>query len=261
MDNSFKINVNSDELKAFTKRLETLPRSAFPSAVRATLNGAAFDVKKRTLPQTAKDTFKQRQPNFFKANSTVDKATGFNVSAMEATVGMYENKLDKKKDNYAVKDLEQQEYGGTIKGRSFIGMKKARKGGKGMIKYDQFGMDEVLDNSRFVNARKNRSKSDKQKFIRSAIFAKMKHGNQAFVLGNVNSKGNRTLFRIDVIGSRRKGHKLFIKGTPLFTFRKGNKVNAKATHFMEKAAKETTLVMDKIFIKEATFQFKKHMKS
>lgn len=46
MSDYIKFNVNTEELKAFTKKLETLPRSALPNAIRSTLNGAAFDVKK-----------------------------------------------------------------------------------------------------------------------------------------------------------------------------------------------------------------------
>lgn len=42
-----QLNVNTDATVALTNKLEKLHKSAFPVAVRSTLNSAAFDMKKR----------------------------------------------------------------------------------------------------------------------------------------------------------------------------------------------------------------------
>jgi hypothetical protein len=124
-----KININSDAVVAHTNRLEKMHRSALPVAIRGTLNDAAFDTKTRTMPKSA-NQFKKRSPNFFKANSKFEKAVGFDVNSMKSIVGFYENKLTSKSTNYSVKDLEQQEHGGTIKKKSLIAMRPARSNNK-----------------------------------------------------------------------------------------------------------------------------------
>ncbi|KKN42121.1 hypothetical protein LCGC14_0716250, partial [marine sediment metagenome] len=73
------LNVNTDEVVRYSNKLEKLHRSAFPIAIRGTLNNAAFDVKQKTMPVSAEKEFVNRQPNFFKANSKVNMAKGFNV--------------------------------------------------------------------------------------------------------------------------------------------------------------------------------------
>ena len=87
------LNINSNAVVSYTNTLEKLHKSAFPVAIRETLNSAAFDVKKNTMPLSAKKSFIERQPTFFKANSKVDKATGFNTSTMKSTVGFFSNNL------------------------------------------------------------------------------------------------------------------------------------------------------------------------
>ncbi len=42
-----KLDVNTDSAIQLTAKLERLHRSSFPSAVRNTLNDAAFDMKKK----------------------------------------------------------------------------------------------------------------------------------------------------------------------------------------------------------------------
>ena len=108
-----QLNVNTDAVVAFTNKLEKLNRSAFPVAVRTALNSAAFHMKKDAIINSAKDNFIQRKPSFFKANSKVLPANGFDVNTMQSKVGFTGN-------SQAVEDLEQQEQGGTIKGRSFL---------------------------------------------------------------------------------------------------------------------------------------------
>jgi hypothetical protein len=71
--------------------------------------------------------FEKRSPNFFRANSKVEKATGWDVKSMRATVGFVSHNL--KYNNEAVRELEQQEHGGSIDHRTFVPLDDARKGG------------------------------------------------------------------------------------------------------------------------------------
>ncbi|KKL54819.1 hypothetical protein LCGC14_2261580, partial [marine sediment metagenome] len=81
------LNVNTDKVVVFSNKLEKLHRSAFPIAIRGALNNAAFDVKKNTMPVSAEKEFTIRRKNFFKANSRVNMAKGFNVRTMQAMIG------------------------------------------------------------------------------------------------------------------------------------------------------------------------------
>lgn len=244
-------------------------KSAFPVAIRETLTSAAREVKTKTMPEKAK-VFKKREPNFFKANSKYEKAEGFNVKQMRASVGFYENKLVNQSTNYAVKDLEQQEYGGTIKRKSFIAQKGARINNKRVI--PNVRMPGIRD-KKFIKVsnhgkdNKGRSitiASRKQQFIRASIMAEKLFGKNAFVLGGRNGNGNRTLSRINEIrmsGRFTKGkNNLEINRTPLYSVKKGRVVPVKATNFMKRASMEAALSMNEFYIKNAEKQFLKYQK-
>src|SRR5687767_16018423 len=82
-----ELNINSDAVVKHTNTLEKMHRSAMPLAIRNTLNSVAFDVKKNTMPASAEREFVTRAPNFFKANSRVEMARGWNVDSMQSVVG------------------------------------------------------------------------------------------------------------------------------------------------------------------------------
>lgn len=268
------IDINSDEIVSLANKLEKMHRSDFPIAVRGTINKAALNMKQDTLMKTTKDAFNKRhQGNFYKAMSKVNFATGFDVDSMGATVGFSEKDL-KGNNNYAVKDLEQQERGGKIKGRSFLAMDKARKTKKSPVK-DQFRLSE-LKSKDFVNAEdinsitvkgKSRSVTSKQqKYIVAAIVAKRKYGANAFVLGNKRD-GKRTLSLIDEVfetgRSKQKGKsgrstKVF--RTPLYSYVNGFAAKVKPKNYAKRAAHETGLNINKFFIQEAQRRFDKALR-
>lgn len=233
---------NADEIKKYSEKLGTLHRSAFPSAVRSTLNGAAFDVKQRTMPESAKDNFVQRQPNFFKANSKVKQATGFDVDSMKSVVGF----IPTKGTNHAVQDLEQQEHGGTIDGKSFIPMKSGRTGNSTNRTVKRQNRISTIQN--LIKAKKGNAKTEGERFKKSAIHA----GVGGFVLSEKN-----VLWRINSV--RRFGRNTNLKMTPIQSFKKNRSIKVKATHFMLRAAEESSKKMPYIYKKEAEFQFKKHL--
>jgi len=239
---NIELNVDTDALVQYTNKLEKLPKSAFPSAVRGTLNGLAFDVKKNTMPESAKSHFTIRQNNFFKANSRVETARGFDVDSMKSTVGF----VPFGGTNTAVDDLEKQESGGVIPGRSFIPMNAARTGKS---------PDRVVSRRNRIRGIKNvvrvddaKGKTPGEKFIKSVVFA----GKGGHILHE------NTLFRVDRLS--RAGTNWKFKLAAIYSFEKGRKARiAKATHFMEKAVEKTRQKADEIYFKEAERQIKKHM--
>lgn len=242
------ININSDAVVGFANRLEKLSRNAIPTAVRNTLSQTALDVKQRTMPRSAASTFKVRQRNFFKANSRVNFASGSDISKMKSVVGFVSSGL-KGMNNSAVENLEQQEHGGLIGGKSFIPMKPARRGGNdsGLVKVDY--RLSTLEN--VVDAKKVKAKTKKQKFIKAAFKAKKLYGNNAFVLGNQQNGNRRTLSRINSIQRNNSKRKLKIRRTALYTYKRGFRANVDRTDFMRRASMESGLRLEPIFISQA----------
>ena len=243
-----KFNVDTSKLVVHTNRLEKMSRSAFPVAVRGTLNDAAFDVKTRTMPASATSTFKHRQKNFFKANSKFVKADGFNINSMESNIGFYENKLQNQGHNFSIDDLNQQEEGGVIKKKSFIPQGQARKSANGIVR-----ANARLSNIKKIANRANvKGSSWAQEMIKSAVFV----GVGGFLLTEQFAKARGgALFRIKSI-KRVKGHTYFV-AEKLYSFMKGRTIIAKPTHFMQHASMTTAAKMDDFYIKRALDQYRK----
>lgn len=232
-----KLNINSDAVVKFTARLERMKKSDLPVAIRSALNDAVFDVKTNTMPKSADDSFENREPNFFKANSRFESATGFKISAMKAVVGFKSEKL-RGSSNFAIKDLEQQEQGGQIGGKAFIPMKTARVGKQPKKAVRAMNRTSAIRN--MVDSGKVSGDNKKQEFIKAAF----KAGSGGYVLGN-NSK--KIAWRVDSL----KGRRNRIKMTPLYSYAAGRSVNVKKTKFMEEAAKITAKKLEGFFEKQA----------
>lgn len=235
-------NVNTDEVVKFTNKLEKLHKSAFPVAVRSTLNSAAFDVKQKTMPSQANVSFENRSKNFFKSNSRVEMAVGFDVKSMKSTVGF----LSRGGTNKAVDELEQQESGGTIGGRSFIAVDSARIGKSHSKNVQKKNRISIMPN--VVDARKAKGKNPRQKFIKSLIHA----GVGGLVLSE--HKGKEMLWRVNSLNRDSKGR---FKLTAIYSFKKGRSVRVSATHFMEKSSLKSAQKLDDFFIIEAQKQIKR----
>ena len=105
-------DVNTNDVIELTVALKKMHRSAFPVAVRSTLNELAFMTKQKQLIPTAQKKVIVRNKTFFRRFSGVNKATGFNVDSMRSEVGFTKNK--------ATKGMKQQEIGGSLKAKSSI---------------------------------------------------------------------------------------------------------------------------------------------
>lgn len=241
------LNINSDAVVAHTNTLEKMHRSALPSAIRGTLNDLARDVKTNTMPKSATAEFVNRDKNFFKANSRYEKAVGFSVNSMVSTVGFIEGSL-RGGNNFAVRDLEEQEHGGEIGGKSFIPTNESRSG-KSPSKL-------VRTNARLskiksiANRRDANGKGWAQKMIKSAVHV----GIGGFVLSESVGKGG-ALFRIKSI-KRISGNTRFT-AEKLYTFKKGRSIQVKPTHFMRTASLQSIDKGNDFFIKQATKQIER----
>lgn len=247
----FVLNINTDATVIYANKLDKLHRSALPSAIRNTLNEAVLIVKKETLLKSAKDNFTQREPNFFKANSKYERAKGFNVNSMQATVGMFSNNL-KGKDNYAVKDLEQQEHGGDIDGRSFIPQKAARISGWKKTKKQYSISDITTGKTKIFDSEKNPSRSRAQQWLKTAIHA----GVGSIVLGNFRNGKKRFGYEITEVLQSNKGVK--IKQKRIFDMLGDRVLKIKPTHFMKEATLPVAKKMELIFQEKAKFQIQKY---
>lgn len=240
-----QLNINTDAAVIFTNKLEKMHKSALPVAIRTALNSAAFDMKKKTLLNSASAAFENRSSNFFKAFSKVDMAKGFDVNTMAATVGFVEQGL-KGENNYAVKDLQQQEEGGRIGGKTFIALNAARKGNTwtGAVA----ARNRISKIQNIINARNAKGVNDKQKFIKSVFFA----GRGGYVMADF--KGNQILYRVNSLNRTNEGG---FKLTALYSTQKGRSVKVKRTHFARKAALTSAESIEQFYIAEAKKQIEK----
>jgi hypothetical protein len=241
-----QLNIDNDALVKLTNTLEKLHKSAMPVAVRTALNSAAFDVKTNTLLKTTNKKFTTRQKNFFKANSRVEQAQGFDLRSMQATIGMVEGGL-KGGNNYAVKDLEQQESGGMIDGKSFIPLKSARSGGSNAKAVRPQNRLSGIKN--IVNARNAKGVNNKQKFVKSVIHA----GVGGHVLVDIN--GKRILWRVNSLNKTSGGN---FKLTALYSFEKNRKVKVNNRNFMKESALWSGSKIEQHYIKAAEKQIAKY---
>lgn len=217
-----KLNVNTDAAIQLTAKLEKLHRSAFPSAVRNTLNDMAFEAKKQ-IPIEAKDQFTIRQKNLFNRFSIVEKASGFNVSSMVSKVGIDANV---NRGNEVSKGLEKQEKGGSIVGSKLIPHNKGRLSGSYQKKMPKKRWLANID----IGTQKKKVVSAKYVLIKS------------------QSKG--TVFEIN------NNKKL----TPVFTYVKSRNKSIQKRQFIQPAVKTATSKAEMFYKNNAEFQFKKHLK-
>jgi len=239
------LEINTGAAVIFANKLEKMNRSALPVSVRTALNSAAFDVKKSTMPTIAKKEFTQRSANFFKANSRVEMAQGFNVRTMQSAVGFTEGGL-KGGNNFAVKDLEQQEHGGGINRKSFIPLDTARSGGSNKKVVRPANRLSAINN--IVNSKLSSGKNAAAK-----LFSSVKH---AGVGGHVLSeyKDKTILWRVNSLKRNKDGS---MKLTGLYTFKTKRSVNVESTGFMRTASLQSGKKIEQYFIEVAEKQITK----
>jgi len=226
-----RLDINTDAAVNFSDKLERMSRSALPNAVRNTLNSAAFDVKKVTMPLSAASEFTQRRKTFFKAKSRVGMAKGWDINQMNSKIGFIGGG-----DNQAVRDLKEQEYGGQIKGRAFIPLEPAR-----------------ISNSITKNVRgkfKVKNIRNVDKINRKKNFYKVVNrvGKGGFVIYK------STMFFVKSIVDSK------VELTAVYSYKKGRSANIKSTGFMRKASNKSAKKLNRFYEENAKRQIKRFKK-
>lgn len=242
------IDVNSSSLRKWSANLDKLGRSDLPIAIRSSLNAAAFDMKKTSLPASAKDNFKHlKKPNFFKRFTGVEKANGFNINQMRATFGMTD--MGQATARSAVENMKIQEQGGNInEGLDYL---KDSRGGNvnGTVRRANY-----YNKSRVISARARAGKNTNKK---SQFIAKADQSlNQNKPMFIETSKGN---YLMQVLAIKKtKAGRITIKSKLILKERENVKI--KATHFIKEAAAVTQKKIPDFYIEEAKKRIEKTMR-
>jgi len=235
------IDVNTDNLIKFSKKLDKLSRSALPVAVRQTLNSVAFETKKKTLPREAAKSFENRNPSFYKRFSRVETAQGFDINRMQSKAGMVDSAGGKKEQ--AGEDQTQQQIGGNISGRTFIPLDQARTGGKHSKNVKK--KNRISNINIVLDTKDSKASTPTKKLIQTSIQAIKKFGSGSVI----KHKGDKSeiLYRVQR-GSGIKTREFNIKLIPLYTVKKGRSVRIKnPIPFTLNAGKRAQLQANKFF--------------
>lgn len=214
-------DVNTDAAISLTAKLERLHRSAFPVAVRSTLNDLGFETK-GLIPRAAGRKFTIRQKNLYKKFIVVNKAKGFDIKKMSSVVGIDGNA---RKGKRLALNLSMQESGGVINSRKLIPMDQARISGN-------YGK-KLRAKNRFNNINISSSKRRKS----SSKYVLIKKGNKGTVF--------------DVSGRKMK---------PIFHYRSTNKTRLSARPVLRPSARKAAKRVNDFYLKNAEKQFKRLLK-
>lgn len=246
MASNVVFNVNTQACVILVSKLEQLHKSALPLAIRGTLNAAAFDVKTRTLDESATRNFIRRSPTFFKRFSGVNRATGWNINSMHADVGMTaegggSNELSAR---VAVANMEVQESGGKIdKGLDYLAA--SRTGGS-------LG-NTVSAKRRWKNANIIRGGFTRNGTTKSRVVAAAYKALDTGKLQKVKINGRSFFRQVSSISKSKKG-KVKIRSKLIYVTRSGRNKEITATHFSREAAQKTTPRIPRYFNVEAQKQ-------
>ncbi|APZ82875.1 hypothetical protein [Flavobacterium phage FL-1] len=241
------LNVNTDANIILTAKLERLNRSAFPSAVRSTLNDASFAMKQTNILASAKMNMTVRNLSIFKKFTGVKRAAGFNVSSMYSMVGFVS--VGGTSGNKIPEGMERNEVGGVDNsGAMYSAKSRTSNSLKKKVRIaNRFDKSKMARSGRSSNI-----KSKKEGFM-SRILASL-HDNAPVMIKT--SKGTFVV-KVNSVTPGRGDKKVDVKMDFLMRGRRKSPAKTKATHFNREAAIFTSKQMDVFYEKNATFQFNK----
>ena len=258
-------DVNTDEVINLTAKLEKLHRSAFPSAVRNTLNNVAFE-HKRLIPVVAKQKFvNNRSKTFFKKVTGVVKAKDFNVNKMVAISGLDENIKTNEASGLhrVINNLEAQEKGGSIKSRKLITHSDSRISGNSSRRISRSSRHDKVDFHDGTKAFKSRRRrSNKGSAFVSAVMSAKKAGHDnVLIKGGRHGKIRGVVYKIGKVKRKKNGYidKFKAKKIYSYTVNENYNNNYKRT-FISSSGKLASKQIQKIYKEAAEFQFKKALK-
>lgn len=243
-------DVNTDASIELTAKLEKLHKSAFPSAVRNTLNAAAFDMKKN-IPLVASGKFITRNKSFFNRMTVVEKANGFSIKNMKSTTG-----IDAKKDPKLANNLASQDTGGMVSGRKLIPHDDARvsKSHKKQVSRRNYINRVNYHNS--TKAFKAHRGTRNSKFV-SAIYSMVKSGKKHMMLGN-SRRG--IVYEVTGVSQNRTSRNVNFKLRKIYVNKNTRSYKANSNRFMAESKNMTIKKIPEFYRKNAEFQFKKYLR-
>lgn len=237
-------NVNNDDNIKLTNRLEKLHRSAFPVAVRQTLNEVAFDARTGMAKAAVASGQAQRNnKSIYNLLGRAEKAKGFDLKKMESVTGIF----PRSRMEAIAKSIVTQEKGGVVPtNRTHIPLDTARTGNnpnKPVRRKQRIGN---------VNYRpKKVKKGDFARMFSEARKALNAPDNERYL------EYDGKIWQIKRILRRKKGNR--IKGTPVYSKSKGRRVKVKPRPFLKPAADKAVLNMSKHYRNFAVKQFRKYI--
>lgn len=243
-------DVNNEKVIALSANLERLNRSAFPSAVRNTLNRAAFEMKKQ-VPKSAAKKFTTRQKTFFKRFSATKKAEGFNVNKMVATTG-----IDSKESKELAQNLGSQELGGMVSAKKLVPHDDARISKSPNKKVLQLFWTNKVKAHDATRAFKGKKGPRGTKFM-AAVMSTAKSGKKHMIL-KTGKMG--MLYHLTSVSKNAKSNKVSFKIKKLYSVRDNKSHKVKRSGFMKDSSRIVSKRIDEYFIENAEFQFNKELK-
>jgi hypothetical protein len=244
------LKLDADEVIKLTVKLEKLHRSALPSAVRNTLNNAAFETKKEIPIQGAK-RFITRNKGFLKAFSTVDKASGFKINSMVSMAG-----INSKKGGDIANELEKQEFGGNLDTSRLVPHNDARTSKSKERRLQRKNRLNSLDAHKASKAYKSHRGTKKSKFV-AAVMSTAASGKKYMLLEN---KGTGMLYELKGLKNRKSGRGPKFKLKKLFFLKKSDSANVNGRGFIRAAKVKASKSINIFYKKNAEYQLKKHWK-
>ena len=242
------LNVNTEAVIHLTAKLERIKKSAFPSAVRSSLNDAAFEMKGKNIEASARQNMTVRNRTVFKKFTGVAKATGFNVKTMQSQVGFIPK--DGIKGKKVPEGMERNEVGGTDnEGAMYMEKSRISNNRDRLVR-----RKARFDKNRIAKGTSSSRKSKKLTNIQK-MMASFNEKAPTFI---ETSKG-KFLVQVTKMGKKSNG-KFAIKLDFLMRSRRKNPAKTKATHFVKEGAIKTSKQIEGFYIKNAEFQLKKFWK-
>lgn len=226
-----RLNVNIDEVIEHTVRLEKINRSAFPVAVRQSLNDAAFDHKQRTLPAAYRSEFTERNKGTIRAFSRVQVAKGFSVNKMRSISGIVKSGRD------VTDGLARQESGGSVD-RRLIPADSARVSGQNNRSVKSRNRLKVIGNLNKRGIQRGDTKNLVKSVNKVGKGGIVKYADVQFLVQNIAKNGRFKLI-------------------PLYSDVPGRKVKISATRFVSESALITGSKIKFFYIKRAEARIKR----
>lgn len=254
---NFRFDVNTSGVIHLTDRLERLNKYSFPAAVRATLSDSAFAMKQKNILESAKRNMKVKAPNFFKANTGVERARfNRNVEAMKATSGFI-NKRGVKANKAVNYGMEANETGDTD--NTGMMYKKSTRSGRGLVRRNKY-YDRGKVTKSYLRSNIKTKKTTKGSYVQRA-FSSL--ADKAPVM--VDTKSGKAMILVKSISRYKRANKKLgrskgqfkINSDLLMMDRTVKKARAKPTHFNKEAAQKTQKQMEGFYQKNADYQFAK----